>query len=99
MICCTGSGPYIVVAGSSAEPIREKTVADFCAAFAVCGLRGDALTPIYGSAEHFGVSMKLVGQPARIVQARSCHRKLATSSRKRALRLYVHKDATCNSIP
>jgi len=59
----------VPVAGSSAEPIREKTVKDFCAAFAQCGLRGDALTPIYGSAEHFGVSMKRIGQPARIMQA------------------------------
>ena len=45
----------VLVAGSSAEPIRERTVADFCAAFGtVSGLRPEALTPIYGSAEHFG---------------------------------------------
>jgi hypothetical protein len=54
------------------------TVQDFCAAFAACGLRGDALTPIYGSAEHFGVSMKRIGQPARIMQAGTCQRTLAT---------------------
>lgn len=52
----------VLVAGSSAEPIREKTMADFCAVFGMsCGLRPEALTPIYGSAEHFGVSMKRLG--------------------------------------
>jgi hypothetical protein len=48
------TGPCGSVAASSAEPIREKTVVDFCAAFAACGVRGDVLTPVYGSADTHG---------------------------------------------
>ena len=55
----------IHVAGSSAEPIRENTVSEFCAAFSA-SLRSDAFTPIYGSAEHFGVSMKRTGTLPRV---------------------------------
>ena len=42
---------------------------DFCAVFGTSsGLRPEALTPIYGSAEHFGVSMKRLGELPRILR-------------------------------
>jgi len=46
----------LVTAFNGAEPVRAETMDNFAAAFAACGLRPEALLPIYGASEAFVIA-------------------------------------------